>query len=72
MTDFQIIIASDAESFAKMIREKLDKGYKMVNSNMTIRPYVPVYGLENLSRLGSGPAKDRSIREFYAYMEKEI
>ncbi len=70
MTDFQIVIAYDAESFAQMIRERLNQGYKMVNSNMCIRPYVPANGFDNLSRLGSGTAKDRSIREFYAYMEK--
>jgi len=70
MTDFQILVASDAESFAKLIREKLDKGYKMVNSNMCIRSFSAQSEFDALRNIGN--LRDRSIREFYAYMEKEV
>ena len=72
MTNFRVVVAESVETFCKTIKENLDAGYKMVNSNMCTRSFSPQSEFEALASFGKGNLKDRTIREFYAYMEKEI
>ena len=65
MMDFRIVVAQDVETFGKMIKQNQDLGFKMINSNMCIRTPAP-----EVDNLGTGKVVDKSIREFYAYMER--
>ncbi len=72
MTDFRVVVAENIETFCKTVKENLDAGYRMVNSNMCTRSFSPQSELEAWANFGKGKLKDRTIREFYAYMEKEV
>lgn len=64
MKDFRIIATNDRKDFEEKIRNNLNDGFKMINSNLTA-----LLPLQYVNPLDLKSVKKEII--FYAYMEKE-
>lgn len=63
MKDFKLIVEDDRKRFEEKIRNNLNEGYKMVNTNLSVfRPIQPTI---------NAFTETKKELIFYAYMEKE-
>lgn len=74
MKDFKIIVTNNRQDFEFKIRQNLNDGYKMINSNLTMdKPLQPKTGYQVIGNaISNTPVKTSYELVFYAYMEKEI
>lgn len=64
MIDFRTIVIDNRHEFERLIRQNLNDGYKMVNSNLCIQR--PVESFTAINKVLGNPCYDFI---YYAYME---
>lgn len=71
---FRTIVTNNRQDFDAKIRQNLNEGYRMINSNLCIeRPIQAVNTLKHLDKIiQEKPINTYYDLIFYAYMEKEV